>query len=383
MSIHLSASERRDFAAAQRAMLSPLAYDDFSAWQSDVNQSIRALVGADHLVTFLWDEHTLDYFSDDTDTDWLLPVKNRFLGYDKSGNGTFRPEDGQQPGTLFAEKMHRLRRKLGSSAVCDLQFGGATEMKTSDLFQATHVPAGICFMLGLHTSLPVGEVATCVAYERPDATGYREKSLFMLELLVPAYERGVSVWRSAGAHREMFDTIGAAVVVLGAAGQKLYESRALDRLLTDEPESTRVAEAIEREARRLFQGRRRRLDTPRGGAVPHEVQTRRSGYEILGSRLRHSVFGMEAVLVIVQPRTPLLPTPSENQARFGLTPREAEVADLIANGLDNRSIAERLFISPHTVRRHTERVFEKLGIDSRAAVAISLMTPGAGINDVN
>jgi DNA-binding NarL/FixJ family response regulator len=56
-----------------------------------------------------------------------------------------------------------------------------------------------------------------------------------------------------------------------------------------------------------------------------------------------------------------------------MTVREAEVALLIAEGLKNRAVAERLPISPHTARRHTERVLRKLGIGSRAAVATSLL----------
>jgi DNA-binding CsgD family transcriptional regulator len=53
----------------------------------------------------------------------------------------------------------------------------------------------------------------------------------------------------------------------------------------------------------------------------------------------------------------------------GLTRREADVARLVAAGLATKVIAFRLGISPHTARHHTERVFEKLGVRSRAGVA--------------
>ncbi|MDB4980016.1 MAG: DNA-binding response regulator, partial [Myxococcales bacterium] len=52
-----------------------------------------------------------------------------------------------------------------------------------------------------------------------------------------------------------------------------------------------------------------------------------------------------------------------------LTRREAEVATLIASGRPTKQIAGCLSISTHTARHHTERVFEKLGVRSRAAVA--------------
>ena len=53
--------------------------------------------------------------------------------------------------------------------------------------------------------------------------------------------------------------------------------------------------------------------------------------------------------------------------------REAEVALLLAEGLSNDEIAGRLFLSPHTARRHTANIFEKLGVSSRTA-ATSLWT---------
>ena len=55
-------------------------------------------------------------------------------------------------------------------------------------------------------------------------------------------------------------------------------------------------------------------------------------------------------------------TPSPAQ----LTERERDVLELLASGLTNREIAQRLFISPGTVRKHLEHVYEKLGIRSRA-----------------
>jgi len=56
-------------------------------------------------------------------------------------------------------------------------------------------------------------------------------------------------------------------------------------------------------------------------------------------------------------------------ARYQLTPREAEVARLLALGKSNAEVAQSLSISEHTARRHTEQVLLKLGVRSRAAVA--------------
>ena len=52
-----------------------------------------------------------------------------------------------------------------------------------------------------------------------------------------------------------------------------------------------------------------------------------------------------------------------------LTPREGEVAELIAHGLTNRQIAARLFIAERTADTHVSNILAKLGCASRAQVA--------------
>ena len=51
----------------------------------------------------------------------------------------------------------------------------------------------------------------------------------------------------------------------------------------------------------------------------------------------------------------------------GLTNREVEVLRLVAGGLNNQAIADRLFVSEHTVHRHVANIFSKLSVSSRAA----------------
>jgi non-specific serine/threonine protein kinase len=70
-----------------------------------------------------------------------------------------------------------------------------------------------------------------------------------------------------------------------------------------------------------------------------------------------------------------LETPSEkaDASQNVLTPREAEVLQLIAEGQTNRQIAERLVLSPKTVSRHVDNIFQKLGVSSRAAATAAML----------
>ena len=52
--------------------------------------------------------------------------------------------------------------------------------------------------------------------------------------------------------------------------------------------------------------------------------------------------------------------------RLLLSEREREVLDLIAGGSTNKEIAERLFLSPYTVKEHTSALYRKLGARNRA-----------------
>ncbi len=68
-------------------------------------------------------------------------------------------------------------------------------------------------------------------------------------------------------------------------------------------------------------------------------------------------------------RRRLVTAEPETSGWAALTTSERTVAQLVAEGLTNREVAERLFVSPHTVNSHLRHVFSKLGINSRVELA--------------
>ncbi|MEU6751405.1 LuxR C-terminal-related transcriptional regulator, partial [Spirillospora sp. NPDC046719] len=66
----------------------------------------------------------------------------------------------------------------------------------------------------------------------------------------------------------------------------------------------------------------------------------------------------------------------KDELPFGLSPREHEIALLVAEGCSNQQIAERLYLSVRTVETHLSRVFAKIGVPSRVGVATAMNRPG-------
>jgi DNA-binding CsgD family transcriptional regulator len=92
-------------------------------------------------------------------------------------------------------------------------------------------------------------------------------------------------------------------------------------------------------------------------------------------RLRGSIYEMRRLRSRLGERRQA--TPEETlgarlESEFGLTARELDVALLLARGHSNTTIAQRLAISPHTVRHHTQKVLAKLGVHSRSAACARL-----------
>jgi DNA-binding NarL/FixJ family response regulator len=100
-----------------------------------------------------------------------------------------------------------------------------------------------------------------------------------------------------------------------------------------------------------------------GISEPDEIQRIYSEYSISAYIEKHA-FDRAAFRRVVEETKLTHHSLSELSA---LTDREREVLDLLAQGLTNKEIAEKLFITTNTVKRHLKAVFEKLDVHTRSA----------------
>jgi len=141
----------------------------------------------------------------------------------------------------------------------------------------------------------------------------------------------------------------------------LQELRALQPqsrviMLLDEDKAELVVEAFRHGARGVF------CRTEKSGQLRKCLQTVHDGQIWANaSQLEHIVGAVMQV-----------PTPKLGETTL-LTKREEEVARLVAAGLSNRQVAEKLGLSRHTVKNYLCRVFEELGVSNRTELVLCIL----------
>lgn len=66
------------------------------------------------------------------------------------------------------------------------------------------------------------------------------------------------------------------------------------------------------------------------------------------------------------------PAPPAVPATWALTPQEGQIVDLLIQGLSNRQIADRLYLSEHTIEWHLRHAYDKIGVRTRTQLLARL-----------
>jgi NarL family two-component system response regulator LiaR len=91
-------------------------------------------------------------------------------------------------------------------------------------------------------------------------------------------------------------------------------------------------------------------------------------FAVLGIWLGLKLTKTKETIIVKEVLLPAQPSFTLNEVRLrelGITRRELEILGLIAGGLSNREIAEKLFVSENTVKTHSSRLFDKLSAKRR------------------
>lgn len=203
----------------------------------------------------------------------------------------------------------------------------------------------------------------------------------LMRLIRPALAAGVQAVVRMHEHRTALavalDALSVGVLVYAVDGRLLHRNSAFGTLA----ETRQDEEALMTAARGMVRSHRSRsiADRFESTAVSQTVRTNTGRYVLNAVRIGEGMFASQpCLIVLVSPDAPSLPDWKTLCERFGLTPRQVEVALLLARRRSNREIADTLGISAHTAKRHTEQVFMKLDVSSRAQVASKLMNGGSG-----
>jgi DNA-binding NarL/FixJ family response regulator len=157
----------------------------------------------------------------------------------------------------------------------------------------------------------------------------------------------------------------AALLALAEGDVPVAVSRARDAVARFDETSM----AVERGRARLVLGRALAAAGDDRAAV---AELRRSERQL--ASLGAETFRREAAAALrsLGSRASERPTARASSNGDGLTPRQIEIARLVALGRSNREIAAALFLSEKTVENHLARAFAKLGVSSRAALAAAV-----------
>jgi len=203
--------------------------------------------------------------------------------------------------------------------------------------------------------------------------------------------QGAAAYRLAEAHRDLGEYDQACAILLeGLEMLKASENRfgaavALLRIVAMYQQSGKTEKAVELCADTLAFFEEQQWQRTAPGGLVHVIladlqadsgNDAQAGTNMqLGRELAEQMESQELRMLVKRVDEKLANSKSPSQPLVEpLSPRELEVLQLIAQGLSNREISERLFLALDTVKGHNRRIFEKLGVKNRTRAVNKAIT---------
>ena len=277
---------------------------------------------------------------------------------------------------LHEEATERLREPGAEELVLWVR----DDLATDAVHSGNPSPTGT---LGIRVRTPSGSVAA-VCVHRDLALGPVPYDLIAaLRAIAPAFRAGIAAWIGSIASRNnvarMLDTLADPAILFDVAGELVHANPAVERLAASvdasrlRSEAQRLAWSLGAAARRRSQGKLA-LSSAAGDASSDAQSVRgvRIGatvYRLRGSIVGEQLLGAEPAVLVTMSASAAEPLSDDTlHDEYGLTTREIQVARLIAEGLSNNEIADRLGVRFFTARNHVERTLAKLRVTSRHRV---------------
>ena len=337
--------DRDPIAHAARTLASPLAFETTAAWGLAAQRAATDAVGADKSFVH-WtgvDDFVTETYSPAAVARYpsYLPLFQEIGLYERSERlGVFTRREGYGPHYERMRETEYVREFLPSVDAHDSL--------------TIYVPAD-------RGASPEPSVQLLIHSSTPGRT-FGARDVEVARRLHPAFVAGVAVLRQMGRARgdlmALVDASGGACAVFSVAGRLVHLSRALEEALAREPRREALLERVRCLASKA-------LSSPtKAGAVSFAGAA--GGYRLSVS-LAAGYRPLLVVAVTAPPPPREAPSMGAVAERFGLTPRQAEVAVLLAERYSNKEIAAALSVSVHTARHHVEAVLDRVGVP-RAAV---------------
>jgi DNA-binding CsgD family transcriptional regulator len=162
--------------------------------------------------------------------------------------------------------------------------------------------------------------------------------------------------------RQAVEDLDRGVIVLSISGRVQWCTDRARRLATEYFGPFKGADRLPEDLRRWVE-QQRSLLSDNGGLppLPEPLILDRLGQRLVTRFVADHAEGRHLLLLEKQ----TLPFSEETLKALGLTRREAEILVWIARGKTNNEVAMLLYISPRTVKKHLEHVYQKLGVESR------------------
>jgi len=168
---------------------------------------------------------------------------------------------------------------------------------------------------------------------------------------------------------EVLDSIEDAFCVADSIGRIRYENGAFEEIMAGAGDPELVRDEVRRLARGVIVGDASVISgTEWATGRASEFQVRRATYRARASLMRKSSADSLPLALVTLETSASTRVPEHVRVKHRLTPREAQVMELLAEGHSNQDVAEALGVSTHTARHHTGRVLSKLRARGRAEV---------------